>query len=203
MIKPSGVEREDKIIHDYDFQSSARFRSALNQRERFVCVSPHSCRVHFTASCSFPLERCEYLSASDRNSKLQCFCWKIVVSDELENDELRLIVLKLLLNGSPLTLEDEIESFRMKRHYGSDYSSGLEFVSSHFCDIRNQSKRNLEIEDFELILNSPSLAAENEDSLYEEISKHSAEDAGWFGLFKFIRFNFSLNGRDNILNTFQ
>jgi hypothetical protein len=78
----------------------------------------------------------------------------------------------------------------MKRHYGGDYSSELEFVSSHFCDIGNKSKGDLEIEDFELILNSSSLVAESEDYLYEEISKHFSEDAGWFRLLEFIRFDF-------------
>jgi hypothetical protein len=70
---------------------------------------------------------------------------------------------------------------------------------------------NLEVEDFELILNSSSLVAESEDSLYEMISIHFENDAEWFGLLEFIRFDFyrfyvfkiSLNGRNNILNIFQ
>jgi hypothetical protein len=61
------------------------------------------------------------------------------VCDELENDELRLIVFNLLFNGSPLSIENCLERFRMKRHSRGDYSLELEFVSSHFCDICNQS----------------------------------------------------------------
>jgi hypothetical protein len=66
---------------------------------------------------------------------------------------LRLVAFDLLLDNSPLSVENAGERLRVKRLYGSDYSSELDFVSSYFCEISRDSIGKLEIEDFTLILN--------------------------------------------------
>jgi hypothetical protein len=78
----------------------------------------------------------------------------------------------------------------MKRLLGCDYSSELDFVSSHFYELCANSKQELEKEDLEQILNSGSLLAESEDKLYEMISVHFGEGIEWFELLEFIRFEF-------------
>jgi hypothetical protein len=67
---------------------------------------------------------------------------------------------------------------------------GIEFVSSHFCEIDSSFLNGLPISILIRILSDSSLHIESEDSLHKMIRCQIESTSGFIELFSFIRFEY-------------
>ena len=115
------------------------------------------------------------------------------LSQELENGELFSSLLEMIKTES-LSLQETIVLLRAGTALGAAFSDRFEnlrdIIASHFYEIKKEILDNLDIETTQLILSSPSLQIEDEDSLYDFICYRSQTDLRFKSLFEFIYFDY-------------
>ena len=109
---------------------------------------------------------------------------------ELENDEL-LSSLLGMIDIESLSLEEAILLLRIGIDLGTAFSDRFEnlrdFVASRFYELE---KEILDLQTLELLLSSPSLKIEDEDSLYDFVRSRSEKDLRFTSLFEFVYFEY-------------
>ena len=112
------------------------------------------------------------------------------LSQELENSELLSSLLGMLKPES-LSLEDAFSLWSVGIELGTAFCDRFEnltdFLASHFYEIQKES---FDFEPLELLLSSPSLQIEDEDSLYGFVRSRSESDLRFASLFEFVYFNY-------------
>lgn len=115
------------------------------------------------------------------------------LSQELENGELLSSLLGIIMSDS-LSFEDAIVLLRAGVDLGSAFSDRLralrDGVASRFFDIKKDILDTLDIETSQLLLSSPSLKIDDEDSLYDFVRSRSENDVRFMSLFEFIQFEY-------------
>ena len=111
------------------------------------------------------------------------------LSEELENAEL-LSSLVQMINPKHVALEKAIRLLRVGIDLGTTFQSLRDFVASRFYNIKRKVLENLDLEITQLLLSSPSLKIEDEDSLYHFIRSRSEKDLRFASLFEFVCFEF-------------
>ena len=112
------------------------------------------------------------------------------LSQELENAEL-LSSLFAMINPESLSLAEAIRLLRVETDLGSAFSDRFgkvrNFIASHFYEI---DKEILDFETLQLLLSSPALQIEDEDSLYDFVRSRSEDDLRFRSLFEFVYFDY-------------
>ena len=113
------------------------------------------------------------------------------VAQELENSEL-LSSLLGMINTERLTLEEAVRLLRAGVDIGTlDWFRNLrDFIASNFCSLDDEILDNLDLETAQLILSSPSLQIEDEDSLFDFIISRSESDLSFTSLLEFVYFEY-------------
>ena len=112
------------------------------------------------------------------------------LSQELENTELFISLLSMIKTKS-LSLEEAILLFRTGIDLGTARSGNLrDFIASRFYEIEKEILDDLDLETTQVLLSSPSLKLEDEDSLYDFIRSRSENDLRFTSLFEFISFRY-------------
>ena len=115
------------------------------------------------------------------------------LSHELENIEL-LNSLIGPINTETLSLDDAILLLQAGIHLGTAFSGRFgnlrEFVAKHFYQIKKPVLDELDLETSQLLLSSPSLRIQDEDSLYDFVRSRSENDLSFTSLFEFICFEY-------------
>ena len=115
------------------------------------------------------------------------------LSQELENSELLSSLVGIIQSGS-LSFEDAIIILRAGVDIGSAFSDRLRDirngVASRFYDMKKEILEELDIETLQLLLSSPSLKINDEDSLYDLVRSRSESDVRFASLFEFVQFEY-------------
>ena len=115
------------------------------------------------------------------------------LSLELENDRLLCLLLGMM-NIEVLSLQEAIPLLRMGIDLGTEFSDDFDklrdFVAFHFHEIERQVLDDIDLETSRLLLSSPKLQIEDEDSLYDFIRSRSVNDLRFTSLFEFIYFEY-------------
>ena len=119
-------------------------------------------------------------------SRIMDFC-RILL--ELENSELFYWLLRFTDKDS-LTCETAIILLRAEAEHGIGFSDQSincrDFVASHFHEIEKEILEGLDLETAQLVLSSPSLQIEDEDSLYDWIKHRADADLRFASLLEFV-----------------
>ena len=115
------------------------------------------------------------------------------LSQEFENAEL-LSSLLGMIETETLSLEEEIPFLRFGIELGTAFSDRFrnvrDFVASHFYKLKKQLLDNIDLETAKLLLSSPSLQIEDEDSLYNFVRSRAEVDLRFASLFEFVCFDY-------------
>ena len=115
------------------------------------------------------------------------------LSHELENHELLSSLLELIKTEN-LPLHEAIVLFRGGIDLGSAFTNRFvnlrDFIASRFYEIGKELLQDLDLETVRLLLSSPSLKIEDEDSLYDFIRSRSGNDLSFTTLFEFVYFEY-------------
>ena len=125
----------------------------------------------------------------------------LCLSQELENDELLRLLLGMIKTKS-LSIEEAILLLRTGIDLGTAFSDRFgnlrDFVASRFYEIEKEILDDLDLETAQLLLLSPSLKIEDEDSLYDFVRSRSETDLSFASLFEFTYFEYlSVNRIEN------
>ena len=113
----------------------------------------------------------------------------LVIFQELDNREL-LSSLLGMINHDSLNLEEAILLLQAGTALGMEFVNLTNFVASNFYKIDREALEDLDIETVQLLLSSPSLKIEDEDSLYDFVRSRSEKDLSFTGLFEFVCFEY-------------
>ena len=115
------------------------------------------------------------------------------LSQELENKEL-LCLLMGMIDIESMTLEEGLLVLESGIDLGivstDEFQKLRESIASHFYEVKKEILENIKIETAELLLSSPSLKIEDEDSLYDFVRSRSENDLSFSSLFEFIYFEY-------------
>ena len=94
----------------------------------------------------------------------------------------------------PLDLDEALPLLRFGIDIGSSssgqFAAAREFVASNFHKIPQETLNKIDLETAQLVLSSPSLQIEDEDSLYDFISNRTKTDLRFASLFEFVFFEY-------------
>jgi hypothetical protein len=113
-------------------------------------------------------------------------------SREFENSELYLIVDEHI-SGELVTMENAFSRYLSQKSVGVNCERNLEFISSHFDEIKKSKLDELDSFDFDQILSRKSFCISSEDSLFDMIAGRGIDR--FFELFGSVRFEFVLVDR--------
>ena len=115
------------------------------------------------------------------------------LSQELGNTDLLSSLLSMIKTEN-LTVEEAILLLRTGIDLGTAFSAQFgslsDFIASHFYKIEKTILDDLNLETAQLLLSSPSLQIEDEDSLYDFVRSRSETDLKFASLFEFIHFEY-------------
>ena len=115
------------------------------------------------------------------------------LSQELENDNLLSSLLGLIKVES-LSFEEAILLLRSGVDLGTAFSTPFgtltDFIAFHFYGIEKKLLNDLDLETTEIVLRSPKLRIEDEDSLYDFVRSRSENDLRFASLFEFVHFEY-------------
>ena len=115
------------------------------------------------------------------------------LSQELENNEL-LSSLLGMINVESLSLDEAILLLRVGIDLGTAFcdrfGSLRDFVASHFYELEKGLLDDLDLETTQILLSSPKLQIEDEDSLYDFVRSRSENDLRFASLFEFVYFEY-------------
>lgn len=163
------------------------------------------CSVYaFTPACPYVLRSFERLISSLRqDGTLQVnrlnFADLFRISRELENQEL-LSALFDMIKPEFLTIEAAAIFLQASIEVGcalfSDHVPRLtDLVASRFCEIGKDILKTLNLETAQLLLSSPSLKIDDEDSLYDFVMSRAENDVRFMSLFEFVYFEYLSQSR--------
>ena len=128
------------------------------------------------------------------------------LSQELENDELLSSLLGVIKTES-LTVEEAIVLLRTGIDLGTAFSGRFcnlgDFIASHFYELEKEILDDLDLETAQVLLSSPFLKIEDEDSLYDFVRSRSQNDCLFARLFEFVYFEYLSVGRVENLASFE
>ena len=115
------------------------------------------------------------------------------LSEELENGELLSSLLQMM-DPESLSLDEAILLLQVGCHLGTAFSNRFrklrDFVASHFHELEKEILDDLDLETTQLLLSSPSLQIEDEDSLYDFVLSRSETNLSFTSLFEFVCFDY-------------
>ena len=119
------------------------------------------------------------------------FAALLSLSQELENSEL-LSSLPGIIKVESLSLEEAILLLRVGIDLGFSGRFGnlRDYVASRFHEIEEEILDNLDIETAQILLSSPSLQIEDEDSLYDFVRSRAESDLSFTSLFELVYFEY-------------
>jgi hypothetical protein len=110
------------------------------------------------------------------------------VCKELLNAELYEKITKAV--GGELSVANVASRVKCLKEFGGNYKEEIEFLASHFHEISSSDIENLNFEIFAEVIGRPGLKVEDEDCLYDLISRRIPSDSRFFELFALIRMEF-------------
>ena len=109
---------------------------------------------------------------------------------ELENEEILRGILGFQLEGD-VSMSNVVDRICIKRQLHRDYKSEIDFLSSHFFEVKLDVLTRLSVSDLELILANPLLRLDAEDQLYDAImSLPNLNDDDRLVLLRYVEFAF-------------
>ena len=101
-------------------------------------------------------------------------------------------------NPESLSLEEAVLLLRIGTDLGTGFSDRFgslrDFIASHFYEIEQEILYDLDLETAQVLISSPSLKIEDEDSLYDFVSyfvrSRSEKDLRFASLFEFVYFDY-------------
>lgn len=109
---------------------------------------------------------------------------------DFENDEL-LSHIESRREQQDLTIGNALNRVKSKRAFGHGCKQELEFIASHFHELRNEDLVELNVDDLEYILQSPSLKLSTEEQLLDSLLELQTKvDRRYSVLLRYIQFQF-------------
>lgn len=112
------------------------------------------------------------------------------ISKSIQNEELMEFFDK---DNPELSIDNVIDRLKSKKYENRSYEKEINFISSHFYEIDENSLLNLEYDDLSLILSNDSIQPQSEDSLFDFICLLFKQDESYFGLFENVEFAYLSN----------
>ena len=111
------------------------------------------------------------------------------LAQELENSGL-LSSLLGMINTESFSLHEAILLLQGGIVFSDEVENLKDFIASHFYEIKKEILDDLSLETSQLLLSSPSLKIEDEDSLYDFVRSRCEKDLRFTSLFEFIYFEY-------------
>ena len=123
------------------------------------------------------------------------------LANELENQELFSLLIGMI-HPENLTIEDALALLEtgtsLRAVFLTAFGNLTDFIASRFYTIPQNCLDNLGLETVQLLLSSPALVIETEDSLYRYLRQRAEGDIRFMSLFEFLCFEYmSVNYMDN------
>ena len=161
-------------------------------------TDPLFCVYSFKNDCSQTLDVLKSLISSLRSGRdfivePSNFLALLRLSQELDNAELFSSLLGMIKPES-LTVNEALLLLKVEMDLGVAFSAPFgnlrDFIASHFYELEKEILDNLDLETTQILLSSPSLQIEDEDSLYDFVHSRSETDLRFAHLFEFVYFQY-------------